>query len=73
MYLSNTAISRPVFATMVILALVVLGIATIILINVDLFPDIDFPYVVVTTVYPGGMKTNFYRTIKWVVYNSPKM
>ncbi len=54
MYLSNTAIKRPVFATMVMLALVVLGLASYALMNVDLFPDIDFPYVVVTTVYPGA-------------------
>lgn len=54
MYLSNTAIKRPVFATMVILALIVLGVASYIQMNVDLFPDIDFPYVVATTVYPGA-------------------
>ncbi|HBZ01800.1 MAG TPA: AcrB/AcrD/AcrF family protein, partial [candidate division Zixibacteria bacterium] len=54
MYISNTSISRPVFATMVILALLVLGVASYIQMNVDLFPDIDFPYVVVTTVYPGA-------------------
>ncbi len=54
MYLSNTAIKRPVFATMVILALIVLGVASYIQMNVDLFPDIDFPFVVVTTVYPGA-------------------
>jgi multidrug efflux pump subunit AcrB len=54
MYLSNTSIKRPVFATMIILALLVLGLASYIMMNVDLFPDIDFPYVVVTTVYPGA-------------------
>ena len=54
MYLSNTAIKRPVFATMVILALVVLGMVSYNQMNVDLFPDIEFPFVVVTTIYPGA-------------------
>jgi len=54
MYLSNTAIKRPVFATMVILALVVLGVVSYFQMNVDLFPDVEFPFVIVTTVYPGA-------------------
>ncbi len=54
MYLSNTSIKRPVFTTMVILALVVLGVASYNLMSVDLMPDVDFPFVVVTIVYPGA-------------------
>ena len=54
MYISNTSIKRPVFTTMIILALLVLGIVSYLKMNIDLFPDIDFPYVVVTTVYPGA-------------------
>jgi HAE1 family hydrophobic/amphiphilic exporter-1 len=54
MYLSDTSIKRPVFATMVITALVVLGIVSYFQMNVDLFPDVEFPFVVVTTIYPGA-------------------
>jgi len=54
MYLADTAIKRPVFATMVILALVVLGLASFFKMNVELFPNVDFPFVVVMTVYPGA-------------------
>ena len=54
MYISNTSIKRPVFTTMVILALVVLGFVSYTQMNVDLFPDIEFPFVVVTTMYPGA-------------------
>jgi hydrophobe/amphiphile efflux-1 (HAE1) family protein len=54
MYLSNTSIKRPVFTTMIIVALVVLGFVSYRQMNVDLFPDVDFPFVVVTTVYPGA-------------------
>lgn len=54
MILSDVSIRRPVFATMMIVALVVLGVASFLRLNIALFPDIDFPFVVVTTVYPGA-------------------
>ncbi|UCC80127.1 MAG: efflux RND transporter permease subunit [Candidatus Zixiibacteriota bacterium] len=54
MYISNVSIKRPVFTTMLIVALIVLGLVSYQQMNVDLFPDIDFPFVIVTTVYPGA-------------------
>lgn len=54
MKLSDTAIRRPVFTVMMITALVVLGAFSYSRMAVDLFPDVDFPYVVVLTVYPGA-------------------
>ena len=49
MWISDTSIKRPVFATMFILALVVLGVVSYPEIGVDLFPKIDFPIVSITT------------------------
>lgn len=40
--------------TMVVLAFVVLGFFSWQRLVIDLFPDIDFPYVIVTTIYPGA-------------------
>ncbi len=54
MKLADVSIERPVFATMMILALVVLGLFSFIRLNIDQFPDIDFPYVTATTVLPGA-------------------
>jgi HAE1 family hydrophobic/amphiphilic exporter-1 len=54
MWISNTSIKRPVFATMFILSFVVLGIVSMTRLGVDLFPDLSFPYVNVATVYPGA-------------------
>jgi HAE1 family hydrophobic/amphiphilic exporter-1 len=54
MILSDVSIRRPVFAVMMIVALLVLGITSFRRLNVDLFPNVDFPFVVVTTVYPGA-------------------
>ena len=54
MQISNTSISRPIFASMVILALVVFGVVSYQNIGVDFFPDVDFPVVTVTVVYEGA-------------------
>ncbi|MCC6396001.1 MAG: efflux RND transporter permease subunit [Bacteroidetes bacterium] len=54
MKLADVSIDRPVFATMMILALVVLGLFSYFKLNIDQFPDVDFPYVIATTVLPGA-------------------
>ncbi len=54
MKLADVSIRRPVFATMMIMALVVLGMFSFVKLNVDLYPDVDIPYVIVTTVLPGA-------------------
>jgi len=54
MWISDTSIRRPVFATMFILGLVVLGIVSFSEIGVDLFPKVDFPIVSVTTTLKGA-------------------
>jgi len=53
-WISDTSIKRPVFATMVIMALVVLGLVSYPEIGVDLFPKVDFPIVSITTVLKGA-------------------
>ncbi|MDO8786391.1 MAG: efflux RND transporter permease subunit, partial [Syntrophales bacterium] len=54
MWLADTSVRRPVFATMIILALVVLGIVSYPEIGVDLFPKVDFPVVNVVTRLKGA-------------------
>lgn len=54
MWLADTSVKRPVFATMVILALVVLGVVSYPSIGVDLFPKVDFPIVTITTTLKGA-------------------
>ena len=54
MKLADISIKRPVFATVMIAVLVVFGLASYPKIGVDLFPNIDFPIVTVTSVYPGA-------------------
>ncbi len=54
MWFTQVSLRNPVFATMVMLALMVLGLFSFQRLKVDQFPNIDFPVVVVTTQYPGA-------------------
>ncbi len=54
MWFTQVSLKNPVFATMVMLAIVVLGLFSYQRMQVDQFPNIDFPIVVVTADYPGA-------------------
>src|SRR5437867_11631635 len=54
MSLTNIAIRRPLFMLMVIGALLIVGLVSWTRLGVDLLPALDFPIVVVSTVYPGA-------------------
>ena len=54
MWFTRVSLKNPVFATMVMLALVVLGLFSLQRLQVDQFPNIDFPIVVITADYPGA-------------------
>mgnify|MGYP001010084976 CR=1 FL=1 len=53
-WLAAVCVRRPVFTWVLILALVVVGAASIRGIAVDRFPNVDFPVVIVSTVLPGA-------------------
>ncbi len=54
MWFTRVSLHNPVFATMVMLALVVLGLFSYQRLQIDQFPNVDFPVVVVITEYPGA-------------------
>ena len=54
MWITRVSINNPVFATMMMAALLVLGLFSYRRLNVDQFPDVSFPIVVVQTEYPGA-------------------
>ena len=54
MWISDTSIRRPVFATMVIISFMVLGIVSMTRLGIDLFPDVSFPFVNISVAYPGA-------------------
>ena len=54
MFLSDISIKRPVFATMMMVALVVLGVVSYRRLAIDEYPDITYPVVIAQTTYPGA-------------------
>src|SRR5687768_13591714 len=54
MYLSDLSIRRPVFAAVLMLVLLTLGIASYRRLSVDLFPSVEIPVVSIVTVYTGA-------------------
>ena len=58
MWFTRVSINNPVFATMMMAALLVLGLFSYNRLPVEQFPDVAFPVVVVQTEYPGASPEN---------------
>ncbi|HKS06282.1 MAG TPA: efflux RND transporter permease subunit [Gemmatimonadaceae bacterium] len=54
MFLSDISIKRPVFATMMMVALVVFGVVAHERLAIDEYPDISYPVIVANTNFPGA-------------------
>ena len=54
MNIANISIRQPVFIAMLMLALIVVGFVGYSRLPVDLIPNINAPYIAVTTIYPGA-------------------
>src|SRR6266536_658159 len=53
-WLAQVCVRRPVFATVLMLLVLVVGIAGYTKLGLDEFPNIDFPVIIVTTRLPGA-------------------
>src|SRR5438046_9778005 len=54
MWITRTSINQPVFATMVMVALCVLGLFSYNALRVERMPDITIPFVFIQVQYPGA-------------------
>ena len=54
MFLTRISVSQPVFATMIMVALMVFGIYSFQRLPIENLPDVDFPVVAVVVSYPGA-------------------
>lgn len=57
-WLASISVRRPVFATVIIVAMCVIGLVGYSKLGVDKFPKVDFPMVTITTFYPGAAPTS---------------
>ena len=63
MTLSDVAIRRPVFTGMMSLTLIVLGVLGYRRLGTDLYPDVSFPFVTISTVYPGASPEDIEQSV----------
>ncbi|MCC7044126.1 MAG: efflux RND transporter permease subunit, partial [Acidobacteria bacterium] len=63
MFISDLSIRRPVITVVSMVALVVFGLVSLVLLQTDEFPDVAVPIVVVATPYPGASPDNVEREI----------
>ncbi len=63
MNLSDVAIRRPVFTTMLSMVFVVLGMLSIGRLGTELYPPVSFPFLSVLTVYPGAGPEDIERDV----------
>ncbi len=54
MFIAKMSIERPVLTTMIILLFVIFGIIGYFALNINLQPDVEIPYVTISTIYPGA-------------------
>jgi hydrophobic/amphiphilic exporter-1 (mainly G- bacteria), HAE1 family len=64
------SVTRYVFAIGVFVAIFAFGLISILHLGVDLFPSINFPYVVVTTAYPGASPSVIDQQVTQVIENA---
>ncbi len=63
MFLSDLSIRRPVFALVLMLILVALGLFSYRRLSVDMYPDVDIPIVSVVTLYKGASPETVEREV----------
>ncbi|BDG06082.1 efflux RND transporter permease subunit [Anaeromyxobacter oryzae] len=63
MTLSDVAIRRPVFTAMMSVTLLVLGVLGYLRLGTDLYPDVTFPFVTISTLYPGASPEDIEETV----------
>ena len=63
MFLSDLSIKRPIFAAVMMLALVTLGIFSYRRLAIDMFPDVEIPVVSIVTKFPGASPETVEREV----------
>ncbi|MEW6338054.1 MAG: efflux RND transporter permease subunit, partial [Acidobacteriota bacterium] len=63
MFLSNLSIKRPVFATVLMLALVTVGLFSYRRLAIEMMPDVEIPVLSILTVFPGASPETVEREV----------
>src|SRR6185503_3931795 len=71
MFLSDVSIKRPVFATMLMVALLVFGLVSYTRLAIDEYPDVTYPTISVNTSYPGASPEVMERDVSRPIEEAP--
>jgi HAE1 family hydrophobic/amphiphilic exporter-1 len=77
MNIAKISVSRPVMITMIISVFLIFGLIGYFTLNLNLFPDVEIPYVTISTIYPGAgpkeIETLISKRIEEVVSTIPQI
>jgi HAE1 family hydrophobic/amphiphilic exporter-1 len=65
--LAEISVKRPVFAAVLVLALIALGLFALPNLGIERYPNVDIPYVVVTTTLPGASAAEIETDVSEVI------
>jgi len=63
MKIYETSVRNPISTIMIFLGVVAFGLFSLQRLSIDLFPDMDVPYIVVFTAYPGANAADIEKTV----------
>jgi hydrophobic/amphiphilic exporter-1 (mainly G- bacteria), HAE1 family len=70
MSIYGASVKRPVTTILIFVALIVIGIYSLAKLPVDLYPEMELPYVVVYTTYPGASASDIESNVTRLLENS---
>ena len=70
MHISETTVNRPVFAAVLSLFVILIGLASYDKLTIREYPDIDRPVVTVTTIYTGASSKILERDVTEIIEDS---
>jgi HAE1 family hydrophobic/amphiphilic exporter-1 len=70
MSIYSTSVKRPVTTILIFVALIVMGIYSLVQLPIDLYPEMELPYVVVYTTYSGASASDIEANVTKPLENS---
>lgn len=69
MSIYSNAVKRPLTTILIFVALIVMGIYSLVKLPVDLYPDMEFPFLTVFTSYPGASAADIETNVTKILEN----
>lgn len=70
MSIYKSAIEKPVTTALIFVAVIVIGVYSFIKLPIDLFPEMDPPYITVMTTYPGASASEIETNVTKIMENA---